>query len=99
MREGQRELRGQLGAAAEEAEQQVQEAAAALAGLAFYWSRTPHGRIHPLFALAFRLQPLINRRQACCHPQAVRGKAVIYDMSLACCHPQAVRGMTMLTLR
>jgi acetyl esterase len=33
---------------------------AVLVGLANYWAATPHGRIKPIFALAFRLMPLLN---------------------------------------
>ena len=34
--------------------------AAILFGLAWHWSRTPHGRLKPIFALAFRLGPLLG---------------------------------------
>jgi acetyl esterase len=34
--------------------------AAVLFGLAQYWARTPHGRLKPIFALAFKLFPLLN---------------------------------------
>jgi acetyl esterase len=34
--------------------------AALLFGLAQYWANTPHGRIKPIFALAFRLGPIFN---------------------------------------
>jgi acetyl esterase len=34
--------------------------AVALVGLANYWANTPHGRIKPIFALAFKLAPLLN---------------------------------------
>ncbi len=38
--------------------------AAVLFGLAHYWANTPHGRIKPIFALAFRLGPFINPASA-----------------------------------
>ena len=38
--------------------------AALLFGLARYWANTPHGRIKPIFALAFRLGPFINPASA-----------------------------------
>jgi acetyl esterase/lipase len=33
---------------------------AAALGLANYWANTPHGRIKPIFAVAFKLAPLMN---------------------------------------
>ncbi len=39
-------------------------AALLLLGLANYWANTPHGRLKPIFALLFRLSPLINRAGA-----------------------------------
>ncbi|MDJ0847112.1 MAG: alpha/beta hydrolase [Myxococcota bacterium] len=39
-------------------------AAALLVGLAIHWSRTPHGRLEPLFALAFGLTRLVGGRRA-----------------------------------
>ena len=38
--------------------------AATLLVLARVWSRTPHGRLKPIFALAFRLMPLLDRAGA-----------------------------------
>jgi acetyl esterase len=32
----------------------------ALFGLAHFWANTPHGRIKPIFALAFKLSPILN---------------------------------------
>ena len=34
--------------------------AAVVIGLAQYWANTPHGRIKPIFALIFRLAPILN---------------------------------------
>ena len=38
--------------------------AAVLFGLAHYWANTPHGRIKPIFALVFRLGPILNPSSA-----------------------------------
>jgi acetyl esterase len=39
-------------------------AAAVLLALAHHWANTPHGRLKPIFALAFRLAPLLDPRGA-----------------------------------
>ena len=38
----------------------VAVAAASLVGLSLYWANTPYGRIKPIFALVFRLAPILN---------------------------------------
>jgi acetyl esterase len=42
----------------------VASAAILLVGLANAWSRTPHGRLKPVFALAFRVQALVDKEFA-----------------------------------
>jgi acetyl esterase len=38
----------------------IAAAAALLVGVANYWANTPHGRIKPIFALMFRLAPILD---------------------------------------